>query len=585
MAESDARITTGTVDFSGGIDSSRVPTIVSEGNPNGLKFNQVAWLGNATVRGGGISPRQSFQKLCAHETDIGIFQDAAMYKPDGGDPYIITQIGGRTYRVRVDSDDSIEEITIDGDPNPATVPQNWTCQGEQFLIIQDGESVPLCWDGTTLFRLNSTSYLERLPTGEAMAYYMGRFWVSFGREVVGSDIVGSVATPSSGTAAYGYRDSILNMTENTYESQGGTFRMPTNGGNIRGMTFAANLDTALGEGQLFIFTREQVYSMNIAVDRTTWQTQSEPVIRVAQLNFGATSDRSLVQENGDIFYRSMDGVRSLTVAVRNFGQWGNIPISKEEYRIIKYDDRSLLRYASGIEFRNRLLQTVNPYETAVGVAFRGIMPLDFEVINSLSEQLPPVWEGAWEGLDFLKLLQADFGGLQRAFAIVRSRVTGGIEIWEITDELRDEDDTRITWVVESPSYTWNRPFSMKELETMELWIDQLYGKANFTIQYRENQNPCWRYWHTFYQCASRNDCEDADVLQPCDYPTQTYSQQYRAMLLMPKPPYECDATNGRPSNLGYSFQVRITVSGTCRIRGLILHALPRSTPAFEGITC
>lgn len=588
MPDSSARLVTGSIDFSGGVDSARVPTIASPENPNGIKPNQLPWLQNGTVRGGGITHRLSFQKLCALETDLGLFQDGYMYEPSSADPYMMLQIAGRTFQIRVDTDNGIHEKTIPGDPNPDSIEQNWMCQGEQFLVIQDGQSTPLCWDGTTLFRLESTSYGPRLPTGEAMAYYMGRFWVSFGREVVGSDIVGSPATPSSGTAQYDYTDSILNMTENTYESLGGTFRMPTNSGNIRGMSFAANLDTALGEGQLFIFTRESVYSMNISPERATWQTQDEPTIRVAQINFGSVSDRCIVRVNGDLFYQSLEpGIRSLFVAIRYFGQWGNKNISHEEERVFQYNDRSLMRTASGIQLGNRLLQTVLPYETSVGTAFRGIVPLDFTVISSLSGDLPPAWEGMWEGLDFLKLLQADYGGRQRAFAVVRSRVTGGIEVWEISEELRDQDDTRITWQFETPSYTWGRPFGLKELDMLELWIDRLYGKINVKVEYREDQNTCWRYWHLFEQCAARNDCEFIDTIQPCDYPSQTYDQQYRATLVTPKPPWVCDKTqtSGKPSNLGYSFQVRVTITGSCRIRGIRVHALPKVTEPYHGMIC
>lgn len=589
MADSQARLTTGSVDFSGGVDSASVPTIIGENNPNGLKFNQLPWGQNITVRGGGISHRQSFHKRARFnlfEEDMGLFQDAYMYEPLGADPYHIVQIAGRTFKV--DNDWNITEITIPGDPNPADLPQSWMCQGERFLVIQDGVSVPLCWDGVTLFRLNSTAYFQRLPIGEAMAYYMGRFWVSLGREVWGSDIVGRPGTPSSGTAAYNYTDSILNMTENTFESLGGSFLMPTNSGNIRGLSYAANLDTALGEGLLFIFTREAVYSMNITAERATWQNQSEPVIRVAQLNFGSVSDRCIVKVNGDLFYQSLEpGVRSLMMAIRYFGQWGNKNISHEEDRVLKYNDRALMKTATGIQFNNRVLQAILPYETSVGTAFRGIMPLDFEIISSLQQELPPAWEGIWEGLDFLKLLQADYGGLQRAFAIVRSRVDGGIEIWEITDELRDEDDTRITWQFESPSYTWGKPFSLKRLDAFELWIDKLYGKVNFTLEYRENQNPCWRPWKTWNECAARNDCEFLDTIQPCDYPSQTYSQQYRSTMLVGPPPIFCDSTQNpsNPTNLGYSFQIRLTVSGTCRIRGYVLHAFPEVTAPYKGIVC
>src|SRR5215207_3499704 len=46
------RITDGSLDFSGGVDSGRVTTIASQANPNGVQRNQLVWAGNATMRGG-----------------------------------------------------------------------------------------------------------------------------------------------------------------------------------------------------------------------------------------------------------------------------------------------------------------------------------------------------------------------------------------------------------------------------------------------------------------------------------------------------------------------------------------------------
>lgn len=48
---------TGSLSFAGGVDSSKSPTVASSRNPNGLPPNELAWLINASVRGGVIAPR------------------------------------------------------------------------------------------------------------------------------------------------------------------------------------------------------------------------------------------------------------------------------------------------------------------------------------------------------------------------------------------------------------------------------------------------------------------------------------------------------------------------------------------------
>jgi hypothetical protein len=588
MADSAFRITTGTVDFSGGIDSGRVPTAASQLNPNGLKPNQLAWLSNAAVRGGAIYPRPGFVELAAFDTDIGWFQGSKIYQPDFGNPYIIAQIGGRTFAIRTDQNNEIEELTIPGDPNPADLQQVWMCQAEQFMVIQDGQSRPLVYDGTTLFRLEENSYKPTIPVAEAMAYFMGRLWLGFGREVVGSDIVGSPATPSSGTEAYDYRDSVLYMTENEYEALGGTFRMPGNDGNIRALEYSANIgENSRGEGQLFIFTREAVYALNITPNRAEWQLQTEPTILVVQLKFGSVSDRCIVKINGDLFYQSLNGVNTLITAIRYFGQWGNTPVSREVVRATNLNDRSLSRFQNGMEYSNRVLQSVLPLERDNGIVFRGLLPLNFDVIGSLSERLPPVWEGIWGGLEFLQVLEADYGGLQRAFMLVRSSITGGIELWEMSEgnltDFLDGEENRISWEVETASYDWGSPFTLKELDTIELWVDRIYGAVEIQVEYREDQQTCWRHWKNFNQCAARNDCELSDAVSPCNYPVQTYNEMYGATLVMPKAPAYPNESAGRPSNLAYSFQFRFKIKGSIRIRGFAIHAYPRDKKSYAGM--
>lgn len=424
-----------------------------------------------------------------------------------------------------------------------------------------------------------------LPAGGPMDYYMGRMWVANGREYVAGDIVGG----PTGTAPYEFRDSVLKMVENTYLSLGGTFRVPTNAGNIRAIKHTTALDTATGEGQLLVFTRQTIYSVNVVPTRALWQALTEPIQRVVQTNHGTTSDWSVAAVNGDLFYRSINGINSFFQADRFFGQWGNRPISVEEARAIDLDNRALLNYASGINFDNRLYQTGLPEESSVGVIHKGLYPFNFDTISTLDETLPPAWEGINEGLDILKVLKGDFGGRDRAFAFVRSRDTGDIELWELTNsEIEDSNahgDSRIIWALETPAFTWESPFQLKELDTMELWIDRLYGTVEFVVQFRPDQHPCWEYWHKWKICTPKNNCEDVGLLTPCDYPSTIYKPSYRAPMVLPKAPSTCQDQNARPINVGFSFQFRIFIKGHCRLRGMLIHAYPKDRSPYERIVC
>lgn len=741
----------GQMAFDGGCDSGRVPLIASAANPNGLRPNQTAWQNSCTNRDGGLQPRPGLEYLTTLPI-VGLYQVGYMYEPSGEFPYIVTQIGGRTFKTLVDVTPEVTtEITIPGDPNPATIDQGWMVQGEEFLIIQDGVSLPLIWDGNVMRRslgpsrvvgvvnvlfavpavgstvlvtlsapfegqngdliyINGKTYsataagnfitlrndangsigatqpagtgifepgfggalittttapfvippvggsvqvavdpafgiavphvvgvsnntgnwtvtavgaapaganqvyltnltdtpgtnvaagsnLEtpaELPPAQAMDYYMGRIWLANGRQYVAGDIVGG----PSGSAAYGYRDSVLKMTENAYTVSGGAFTVPTMAGNIRALKHPANIDTALGEGQLLPMTRRNIYSTNITPTRADWVLLSEPIQRVAQINFGTMSDRSVVQVNGDLYYRSPDGVRSFKQAIRFFNENpGNVPISHEMQRVFPLDDKSLLRFCSGIEFDNRLLMSALPYQTPAGVAHKCIASLNFDLLNSINQKLPPAWEGVWEGLNVLQALKGDFGGRQRAFYIVWSDLNQAIEIWEQTADALTDFGTqttpggdRITWSFETPAFDWSNnrdggPFELKTLETMEWWIDRLSGTVDFYLEYRPSSYPCWIFWNRWTECAARNECELPNPLLPCNHPEQAYLPQYRAMMTMPTPPVLCNDNVQRPTNVDYSFQFRLTIKGSCRIRGLMAYGIPTQRAPFDGLRC
>lgn len=587
-----ARLVDGSLDWASGVDSSRPTTLAGQGNPHGLRRNQLAFLTNGTVRGGGINTRTGQTPVVqgAPWNGSGLYQGGYMYEPRFDFPYLVLLIGGRVYKVRVDTDYSITDLSTPiGQFMPPDQPLAHFKQGEEFLVIQAGDNVtnPLFYDGNIMWR--SAGFLgvgntgNELPPAGAMDYYMGRLWYSIGRSYIAGDIVGGPA----GTPAYEQRDSILKVTENPIAVAGDGFIVPTNAGNIRILTHTAELDTALGQGRLLIGTPKAIYRLNVPVSRDDWTSAHDPSIplqTVAQIRYGPVGDRSGVVVNGDFFYQTLEpAIRSLTYSVRYFQQWGNVPISRNENRVLRFNDRSLLRFSSGIEFNNRLLQSALPFQTPVGVAHKGILPLDFDLISSLEEKLPPAWEGMIEGLNVLQLFEGDFGGLQRAFAVVASK-TGDIDIWEITNDQRfDAGDRRITMVIETPAWTWGDPFKMKELDTMELWIDKLLGKVDFEVYYRPDQYPCYLPWFKWSECTAKDCTEDID--DPCTYPTQPFCESFKATMTLPKPVPSCIKVSGRPSTWGYQHQIKLVIKGWCRVRGMLVYALERKSEPYKSNVC
>lgn len=696
---SSVRLVDGTFDFSGGVDSGRVPVVQSASNPNGLPRSNLAWLNNATVRGGAINGRMGWKRLCkvVPGPTTKPYQSGFLYDPTGVTgsvtalPYLMLSIGGSIYQVRVDTDNSVVNL---GGANPAGITQGFMAQAEQFLVVQAGDfgtvatpTLPLFWDGLTLrrslgivpapgtigqhtFTISATWVIpavgntvvvnlvgnyngavgdvgqysrvsvgnvvgvfqvtnigantmtlktvsspyigatislggpdqlvvssnvntptSELPAAGPMVYYLGRLWYAQGRTYIAGDIVDG----PSGTAPYSFRDSVLKITENPLALGGDGFTVPNSAGNITALFYTANLDTTLGQGPLFVGTRKQIYQLVAPVTRTAWiasNQNNQPIQTVAQQRWGPVSDRGVFHVNGDAFYETLEvAIRSLVMAQRQYSQWGNLPISRAETRVLRFNNKLLMGTTPGILFDNRALVGVLPVVTPVGVAFQAIAPLDFDIISSFGHEVqtadkpPPAWEGMWEGLDILQLFEGDFNGLQRAFAIVHARNDGSIEVWELTGEERfDNGDNRIQWQVEFPAYEFGRVFDMKDLAGLEVWVDRIAGQIDVKVEYRVDADPCWQFWAETQFCAARSTCED--VQNPVCYPVSPYCDGYKFPLTFGVPPQgQCESLQKRPTTRGYTFQVRLTVKGAARIRGILLYANPVERMVFEGLSC
>lgn len=590
-------LTDGAMDFSGGVDSGKVPLIQSSSNPNGLRRDQVAWLTNATVRGGGITQRAGWKYLTTISDGSELYQGGYMYEPASADPYLVLSIGGHLWQVECLAGFTPVDLSAAfGLINPATVDQAYFAQGETTLFWQAGDYATSCkfWNGAILQQSNGMTpgpgLFPQIPPAGPMDYYMGRLWyVQFlgsGWTTSAGDIVGGV----HGTAPY-YRDSIRFVTENPLAAAGDGFSVPTSSGPIRALKHSAAIDKALGEGELFIFTRKDVYNLSVPITRADWTNTTEPRQKVIQKKYGTPAERSVVAVNGDLFYVTMEpGTRSLALAVRYFNQWGNTPISRNLNRIVPFQDRSLLRFASGILFDNRLYHTCIPFASGdAGVAFAALQVLDFDLISSFQDKLqserPPAWEGIHQGLNVLQLFQGDFGGLDRAFAVMVSSVDGSIQLWELTSGDKTENgDNRITWTIESPAFDFNDNFQWKELQGGTLWLDRIVGKVDVLVEYRSDESACWAFWAQFSKCYARNSCED--LANPVCYPITPYGEGNEKPLSLPHPNAKVCASNGNnPMCYGYAFQVRITIQGFCRVRGILLYASKRQLSIYASKVC
>lgn len=421
-----------------------------------------------------------------------------------------------------------------------------------------------------------------LPPGRMGVYGLGRIWMSLidGRQFIAGDAVGG----SSGTAANEYRDAVLNITENIWLAGGGTFFVPGSVGDIQAMRFAATLDASLGQGPVQIFTATTVFSCNAPTDRTTWQDIKNPILTESLKTNGGKGQNSTVSANGDIIFRSIDGLRSLILARRDFDTWGNCPISYEVSDILNLDDPGLLRYGSAIVHDNRLLMTTHPIVHAQGVYWRGLVPINFDPVSSLRGKLPSVYDsGIWTGMNVLQLVLGQFNDVERGFAFVLNTTTGAtrIELWELMDSGRyDNDgvnDIPIVWRIKSASMKFGqddpRKRQLLRMQDGEIYIEDLVGTCNFSASFWPDQYPCPVPWFDWSECQS----SDSPTLSQVGF-------RPRMGLGEPSGQY-CDASNNRPLREFYTAQFDLTVTGHCIFLGGRFKAVTQPDPELAPARC
>lgn len=421
--------------------------------------------------------------------------------------------------------------------------------------------------------------LPELPAGRMGAYGMGRVWMSLtdGISYIAGDIVGG----ASGTVANNYRDAILNTTENDYLAGGGTFRLPGAGQIINAMWFTAVLDTALGQGNLLIGTDTSIFSCNTPVDRATWEDIQNPIQTEALKGFGPLAQNSTVLANSDTIFRSVQGLGSLIMARRNFGEgsWGNTPISREMERTFKDDNRSLLSYGSSVVFDNRLIASAAPQVSGTSVFHAGAAVMNFDLLSNLRGKAPPVWEGLWTGINVVQNVTGLFTGVNRAFAFGFNITETKTELYEflpsVSSQKFDNNETKIVMVAETCMVFRNDVKPLEDLAQLfngELYLKDIVGEVEITVKFRPDWYPCWRTWRTLTVCADNNDNDT--------------HPGYQSPVTLGEPTDEaCESANNLPFRMGHMFQFRIEVTGVLKLMAMRFAARPVPEADFSQPLC
>lgn len=576
------RIYDGFLSCEGGVDAGRIA--------NKIALNQAVEAENVTFRGGEPTTRPGWRKLTGTLTNpnlgyddngvltgaptdaqkgsarypAGVFQGATFYAARGGDACIIAMIDGRMFKlVPGDYTVSISEIALLRQ-NRASLTKAYLNQADKWLIIQDGESLPIIYNGATARRSAS----DEVPVGTIMAYGLGRIVVILPdfQSIEFGDLYGSHAGADAG-------DSVIKFTETTFLTGGFNSSIPFALGTITAASFFPQLDTSTGQGPLMVFTNRGAASFAVNLDRTQWQTgnfQSETL-----LSTGVRGWRSVEALNEDLFFRSDDGQRTFRQARSEASGWHHLPLSTNVEQWFDRDTPWLRDYTSAITFDNRLLTLVSPAWNHGRPFFGGLVALDFNVLSSFGANTKPAWDGHWSNpqVRFSQLVRGIFHGTERAFAFGLDENDTN-QLYEITLEDSDDFNGKIPGRLVNRSFDFSGnqasdPFSEKELYMGDIWLSEVKD-INFTmdVSYRPDNYPHWVAWDTIgpIQPIGQFGIVDPDTgvptIEPGFVPRQT----------LEKPPDDTDPTTKRRLRRGYEFQTALDWTGHVKIDRFRVHA-------------
>lgn len=563
----------------GGMNSATSPSLIPP--------NQYAFGVNVTNRDAFLRTRPRFRQLsidwAGNEDAQNWFENNPIsgqtyFQASNGQPSAVCCAGGRFFAAEIDGTMAHPfEFTPQGPRNDRYQTITWFCQAANLLVAQNGEDIPVIFDGASGRRSNILA--NEVPVGRQMGYINNRLFVVAPnmREIFPGDL--AYATPTS----------AVTFTEINENPGGGPLSVPLEIGGITGVIVTAQTNTAAGQGTLLVATERAVSSINPIVQRNLWNTIQLQSIALIGNGY---SGNGLTVVNGDVWGRSVDGFRSYIMAQRNFinysgsTSWGNTPQSREISRIIQDDEPSLLKYSSVVYFDNRLLCTVGPQVIANGLGcyHLGIASLNFDGISTLTQKSTPCWEGLWTGVTPYGFLTGKFDDEERCLMFSFNAETGKNELWEITKDYGDDLDkddvaTRIEASFESRSCNFESPYNPKELQATEIFADSIVGTVDFSLQYRPDQYPCWLDYKTWTECAGTASCDPVGLVgMACVQPIFT-APQFRPRMDLGKPPRSCDPVLMDVNYRGYEFQLRLSWTGQARVRTGIMMVNKRDVNA------
>lgn len=233
------------------------------------------------------------------------YQNGILFTPANGTPYDIMVIGGHVLKVDPDFGSGVIDLSEVWNLYLPVTPKCYFCQAETFLIIQAGDynaasgtgTLPLFWDGSTLYRSNGQTGVSIVgtPTPDVFSLTLGPGWTP--ADTVGDFSTATFTAPYPGnlydnvtlvtgaTALGNYR--VLGISGNSV-----TFLTLYQSGSIAPVAAAAPIEATLNYPVLPSGTPDS--AQNVTIGNGSWTVPltigATVMLNLTSLYFGSVGD-------------------------------------------------------------------------------------------------------------------------------------------------------------------------------------------------------------------------------------------------------------------------------------------------------
>lgn len=477
MASPPKILSDGYTDFSGGMDSSRGPSVIGK--------NQYVWSTNSILNKHrtGLDCRPGkrpveFQFNSDYEKNTykkGKIQGCGYYQ-NGQEIIILLSVSGYIFQAREIGryKYQIGILNYGRQNNPDNI-DCFITGVKNAAVVNDGESAPFKAELDTIDRVIGNYAIK---AGYSGAYVQNRFfYIDITRENI---IASTIRNPFDLTEAYDAN--ILGFTA------------PEDNDFITAIGRLTTLRSDVSGGNLAFSNLNNTYSVDVRGPRTGWGTLAgQGVGHVANAipDIGAISPYSFTSFNSNLYFRSQGlGMVSLK---RSQSEFQNIDAyaaqSIEASRFFDNDSEIFLNQCRTAGFKGRLYTTVNPFQNGNQVLWKGLIVYAPAVYSSSQEGvLPSYYESVYTGLDVHSLLSIKYPDDSQDMFI--NAVHEGENVMYVLDDSIDYDilpsgkTQEIERKILTRAFDFSNPFVVKRGHSQSYALSQLKRDTKIEIYTR-----------------------------------------------------------------------------------------------------